>query len=111
MEMIAEQIGFTFALALAVFVGSYFGVFRRNKTKLPVKDLLGLFFLLWLISAVLFFLFIFSALLSGLDQAAMPEGIYLLGPLIFGILIGRKLVSWRRKIHAGNTEPDAEQES
>lgn len=102
MDAFAEQIGFTLSLGFMVFVGSYFGIFKRNKTKLPGGELVGLFLFLWLLSAGL--LMVFGALLSTLDQESMPAGINLLGPLVVGILVGRKIVSWRRQSHAAETE-------
>ena len=108
MDALAEQIGFTLSLGLMVFVGSYFGIFKRNKTKLPGGELVGLFLFLWLLSAGL--LMLFGALLSTLDQESMPEGMNLLGPLIVGILVGRKIVSWRRQIRVRETEAATDQD-
>ncbi len=45
-EAVAEQIGFTLAIGITVFIGSYVSIFNRNKTKLPGAKVVDLFFFL-----------------------------------------------------------------
>ena len=104
---IAGFVGYTLPLGIAVYIGSYVGVFKRQETKLPGGELVGLFFFLWLLSAVL--LVVFSALLSGVVQDSMPESVYLVGPLIVGIIVGRKIVK-RRRDRRANANQDATNE-
>ena len=107
---IAEIIGYTLPLGIAVYIGSYVGVFKRQDMKLSGGEKVGLFFGLWLLSAVL--LILFATLLSSVDLGSVPrESVYLAGPLIVGIIVGRKIVKWRRdkrasENQAANHHPD-----
>lgn len=98
MEMFAYLAGSSLPLAFLVFVGSYFAVGRRNKIRLPLKETVSLFVLLWIITACLWLTF--RALLADQDEFIRSTMGNLWGPLIVGIIIGRALVLWRRKAHA-----------
>ena len=100
--MIAYIIGSSFPLALFIFAGSYFGIWKKNLVKLPRIEAVSLFFILWVITGLL--LLIFRVLLASQDQLTRSTIGNLWGPLIVGIIIGRALTSWRRKIHAHNQE-------
>ncbi|MGE3482270.1 MAG: hypothetical protein AB7K73_12755 [Gammaproteobacteria bacterium] len=96
METIAFLVGSSLPMAVLVFVGSYVGIWKRNQIKLPFWDKIGLFFALWLISAGLWLLF--RIILSGQDEVIRSTVGNLWGPLVVGIIVGRSLVSWRRKV-------------
>ena len=89
--------GSAFPMAVLVFVGSYFGIWKRNEHKLPAKETIILFFVLWLISAIL--VIVFKVSLSGQDEATQATIGNLWGPLIVGIIIGRNIADWRRKVN------------
>jgi len=96
------QVVVAFPLALFIFAGSYFGIWKKNLVKLPRIEAVSLFFILWVITGLL--LLIFRVLLASQDQLTRSTIGNLWGPLIVGIIIGRALTSWRRKIHAHNQE-------
>ena len=98
METFAYFAGSTFPMAVLVFVGSYFGIWKRNKHKLPAKETIILFFVLWLISGIL--LIVFKIVLSGQDELTQSTIGNLWGPLVVGIIIGRNITDWRRKVNA-----------
>lgn len=103
MEMFAYLAGSSLPLAFLVFVGSYFGIGKEIKTKLPFKETVSLFVLLWIITAGLWFMF--RVVLVGQNELIRSTVGNLLGPLVVGIIIGRTLVSWRRKAHAQSSRP------
>jgi len=98
MENISYLVGSTLPMALLVFVGSYFGLWKRNEYTLPAKEAVVLFFALWIISAIL--VIAFKIIFSSLDELTQSTVGNLWGPLIVGIIIGRTIVSWRRKVNA-----------
>ena len=95
MKMFAYLAGTTLPLAVMVYVGSYFGIWKRNTVRLPLFEAVGIFFLMWLITAGL--ILTFRVLLAEQDELTRSTVGGLWGPLIVGILIGRTLVSLRRK--------------
>ena len=97
MEMFAVLAGSSLPLAVMVFVGSYFGIWKRNTTKLLFRQAISLFLLLWVITAGLWLFFYF--ILIGQDEP-IPAAGKLWGPLIIGIIIGRRLVNSRRKANS-----------
>jgi len=94
MELIAYYAGFTFPIALLVFVGSYFGIWKKTEARLPAGEVAALFFFLWVVTALL--MLGFRLALGGQGAAAVD----LWGPLVAGVIIGRSLVDWRRRTHA-----------
>lgn len=97
MEPFSYLVGYTFFIGFMVFVGSYFGIFKKKTHKLPRVELVGLFFVLWALSAAL--LFMFRAASSSLGLAGLPESVDLFITLAGGIYIGRKMVASRLKSH------------
>jgi len=98
MEMISYYAGTTLPMALLVFVGSYFGIWKKNEIKLPPNEVIGLFVLLWILSAIL--TVGFHLALAGQDELTRSTVGNLWGPLIVGVIIGRNIADWRRKVNA-----------
>ena len=98
METFAYLASSTLPMALLVFAGSYFGIWKRNEHKLPAKEAVILFFVLWVISAIL--IITFKLLLAGQDELTQSTIGNLWGPLILGIIIGRNIADRRRKVNA-----------
>jgi len=98
MEIVAYLAGSTLPMALLVFVGSYPGIWKRSEHKLPAKEAVILFFALWVISAVL--IIGFKIILAGQDELTQYTIDTLWGPLIVGIIIGRSIANWRRRVNA-----------
>ena len=86
-------------LTVLVFVGSYFGIWKRQPIKVPGLEVLGLFFALWAITAIL--LALFRAMLSDQDEVIRSAIGNLWGPLILGVIAGRSLMQWRRNKRSG----------
>lgn len=84
-------------MAVFVFVGSYLGLWKRNNKKLPVRETIVLFVALWVVSAGLIVLF--KAVGSSYVQLAQAN-IDVLGPLVIGVIIGRKVISWRHEVRS-----------
>lgn len=95
MQYVAMILGGSLPMGLLIFVGSYFGIWRKNTVKLPWGDVFGIFIGAWMLAAVL--LIAFQVMLSGQDQEIRQVVGTLWGPLIVGVLIGRKFTSWRRE--------------
>lgn len=98
METFVYLVGSSLPMALLLFVGSYFGLWKRNEKKLPAKEAVILFFALWLIAAIL--IIAFNIILAGQDELTRSTIGNLWGPLILGIIIGRTIASWLRKVNA-----------
>ena len=98
MEMIAYIAGSSLPMALLIFVGSYFGIWKRRKHKLPIKESIILFFVFWLLAVML--IIAFKVLLSGQDELTQSTIGNLWGPLIVGIIVGRYIVEWRHKVNS-----------
>lgn len=101
MEEIAYFIGSAFPMGLLIFVGSYFGLWKRRKSKLPFKETVILFFSFWVLSAIL--IVIFKLLLANQDELIQSTIGNLWGPLIAGIIIGRNIVDKRHKKISNDT--------
>ncbi|BCO31166.1 hypothetical protein TspCOW1_12690 [Thiohalobacter sp. COW1] len=98
METFAYLASSTLPMAVLAFVGSYFGIWKRNEHKLPASEAIILFFVLWVISAILIILF--KIMLAGQGELTQSTVGNLWGPLIVGIIIGRIIADWRRKVNA-----------
>ena len=97
MDYLILLISSSLPLGLFVFVGSYFGIWRKNTTKLPILEAIVIFFGCWLLTAIL--LLLFKIILIGQDAETRQVFGTLWGPLIVGILIGRRVTDWRRALH------------
>jgi TRAP-type C4-dicarboxylate transport system permease large subunit len=95
MDAIAYIVGSSLPMALLVFVGSYFGLWKRREKKLPLSEAVIMFFLCWALVTVL--IIAFRVLLSGQDELTQSTVGNLWGPLIVGIMICRNLVERRLK--------------
>jgi hypothetical protein len=100
MEEIAYFIGASLPMAVFIFIGSYFGLWKRRKSKLSFKETVILFLSFWVLSAIL--TIIFKLLLSGQEELIQSTIGNLWGPLIVGVIIGRKIIEWRHKIISDN---------
>jgi hypothetical protein len=89
MEMLAFVIGSSLPLTVLVFAGSYFGIWKRSGTRLPWIQVLGLFVMLWIVTAALSLLV--GVTLPGEDVARLWI------PLVVGIVIGRTVIGWISK--------------
>jgi len=96
------MVGSSLPLALLIFAGSYFGIWKKNTIRLPRGEAIALFFILWAVTMGL--LLVFRALLINQDELTRSTVGNLWGPLLVGIIIGRRLVSWRRKKHGRDQE-------
>lgn len=83
-------------MALLIFVGSYFGIWKRRESKLPFKEAILIFIGLWILTTIL--IIAFRILLSGQDELIQSTVGSLWGPLIVGVIIGRNIVNKRHKI-------------
>jgi len=97
-EMVTYYAGATLPMALLVFAGSYFGIWKKNKVKLPLSEVIALFAFLWVLSALL--IIGFSFILAGQDELTRSTIGNLWGPLVVGVLVGRSVADWRRRINA-----------
>jgi len=93
MEAIAYIIGSSLPMGLFIFVGSYFGIWKRRESKLPLKESILIFIGLWVLALVL--IITFRILLSGQDELIQSTVGGLWGPLIVGVIIGRSIVDKR----------------
>lgn len=97
MEDISYYAGTTLPMAALVFVGSYFGIWKKNEVKLPLYEAIGLFIFLWVLSAILNVGF--NLALAGRDELTQSTIGNLWGPLIAGVIIGRNVADWRRRVN------------
>lgn len=98
MEMFQYYAGATLPMALLVFAGSYFGIWKKNEVKLPPNEVIGLFVFIWVLSAAL--MLAFHLALANQDELTRTTIGNLWGPLIVGVIIGRNVADWRRRINA-----------
>jgi len=96
MNYLMFVIGSTLPMAFLVFVGSYFGIWKRRERKIPYYEAVILFIVLWVVAAVLTLLT--SSVFSGYEEAAKNQA-NLWGPLLIGIFVGRRIVDWRTKVN------------
>ena len=89
--------GYTFPIAAFIFAGSYFGIWKRIEQKLPTNETIILFFVIWVISATL--IFVFKILLEGQVKLTQSSDVNLLWTIIIGIIIGRNIIGWRRNVN------------
>ena len=97
MDMIPYIAVSSLPMGSLLFVGSYFGISKTRRQKLPAKEVIILFFAFWLLAAVL--IIVFKVLLSGQDESIQSMIGDLFGPLIIGLIIGRNIVQWRHKVN------------
>ena len=95
MDYLAAIIGGSLPLGLLIFVGSYFGIWRKNPIKLPRLEAFSIFLGAWILAAIL--IIIFRILLNDQDPEIQQLVGTLWGPLVIGVIIGRKVTAWRRK--------------
>ena len=95
MEAIAYIIGSSLPMGIFIFVGSYFGMWKRRESKLPFKETIFIFIGLWILAIIL--IIAFRILLSDQDELIQSTVGGLWGPLIVGIIIGRNIVDKRHK--------------
>ncbi len=98
-------------MALLIFVGSYFGIWKKRESKLPFKETILIFIGLWILATIL--IIVFKILLSNQDELIQSTVGDLWGPLIVGVIIGRNVVDKRHKTIHNNLikksyESDAE---
>jgi len=98
MDIIAYYIGSSLPITILIFIGSYFGLWKRRSTKLSFKETLVIFLSFWILSVLLIILF--DIILAGQDELIKSTIGNLWGPLIVGISIGRNIVEWRHKKRA-----------
>lgn len=94
MNNIAVMLGGSLPMGVLIFVGSYFGIWRKNTVKLPWGEVFGIFVGAWVLAIVL--LLLFQLILAGQDAQLRQDIGGLWGPLVVGVLIGRKFTAWRR---------------
>jgi hypothetical protein len=95
LNYLALILGGSLPMGVLIFVGSYFGIWRKNTVKLPWGEVIGIFIGSWVLAIVL--QLGFQVILSGQDPQFRQVFGGLWGPLVVGILIGRKFTSWRRE--------------
>jgi len=95
METIAYIVGSSLPMALLIFVGSYFGLWKKREKKLPLNETAIMFIACWVLATIL--IISFKLLLSEQDELIQTTVGNLWGPLIVGITIARNLVDKRLK--------------
>ena len=95
MEEIVYIAGSSLPMAFLIFVGSYFGLWKRREKKLPLKEAAIMFVVCWILATIL--IIAFRVLLSGQDELTQSTVGNLWGPLIVGVIIARNLVDRRLK--------------
>ena len=95
MEAIAYIIGSSLPMGIFIFVGSYFGMWKRRESKLPFKETIFIFIGLWILAIIL--IIAFRILLSDQDELIQSTVGGLWGPLIVAIIIGRNILDKRHK--------------
>ena len=98
MEAIAYVVGSSLPMGLLIFVGSYFGLWKKREKKLPLSETAIMFVACWVLAIIL--IIAFRVLLSGQDELTQSTVGNLWGPLIVGIIIARNLVDKRLKTNS-----------